>query len=157
AVHIRQDVWCHQVTEAHANCPGVLKLLGSADAVEAGPEPKGGEHRVLERTLDAAELTIAKHASNPVAVELPIITETHRSEPAGAARALIDSEGRAAHSVHNVLTGPPQAATAAAENVEAGPARRRGRRRRLDVGFSSKIGRNCRSVKGCQRGQGEQE
>src|SRR5215831_18683820 len=134
AIHVGQNTRGNQVAEPDASCPGVLKFLGRADADE----------RVLERTSEAAELTIAKEANNPIAVELPVITETHRSKPAGATLALVDSEGQATDRIHDVLVSRPQAATATTEDVEASPARRRGRRRSLDIGPSSKIGgRRC--------------
>src|SRR5947207_12307748 len=110
AVHVGVDIGSNQIAEPHTCCPGVLHLFGCAEAKD----------RILNRALEAAKLTVGKHAGDPVAVELPVIAGADRAKPTVAALALIDGEGQARRGDPGARVGIPDAAAAAAKDVEAG-------------------------------------
>src|SRR3984893_6603674 len=130
AVHVGEDVRSHQIADPRTRRPGVLHLYRSGQICE----------RILNGALEAAKLTVREEAKDPGAVELPIITETARSEPAVAALPLTDAERRARSGDPAAGIRVPDAAAGAAEDVEAGPARQRGRRGGLGVGARCHIG-----------------
>src|SRR5260370_40146033 len=115
AVHVGEDVRSHQIAEPRTRRPGVLHLYRSGPICE----------RILNSALEAAKLTVREEAKDPGAVELPIITETDRSEPAVAALTLTDAERHARSGDPAAGISIPYSAAGAAEDVEAGPARRR--------------------------------
>src|SRR6266481_2614672 len=135
AVDIRKNVRGDQVTDTYACGPRILHLDLGGDSVE----------RILDVAPQAAELAVGKDAGDPGAVELPIITETDRTEPAVTALVLMEAERSTRHSGAGKGVRIPEAAAGAAEDVEAGPARSHNRGRSLSVGASSKVGRRGRS------------
>ena len=108
--------------------------------------------RIPDVALQAAERAVAEDAEHPRRASLPIIAGTHRAEPAVSARPGVganDADPR--RGVIHAAVGRPEAATAAAEDVEAVPVVYGGHRgRSLGVRASSEISRNSRSGE-CRR------
>src|SRR6266481_6706192 len=137
AVDIRKNVRGDQVTDTYACGPRILHLDLGGDSVE----------RILEVAPQAAELAVGEDTGDPGAVELPIITETDRTEPAVTALVLMEAERSTRHSVAGKGVRIPEAAADATEDVEAGPVIGRRHHRSLGVWTGRKVSRRGRSGK----------
>src|SRR5207248_11255486 len=126
----------HQIANPHTRRPSVLLLNPSGQCVE----------RILNGAPQAAELAIAEDTDHPGRIDLPVIAGTDGSEPSVATLGLMDAEGYARYCVPGKGVSIPEAATDAAEDVEARPViNRRHRRRSLGIGPRGEIGRRRRS------------
>ena len=154
AVDVGQNVRSDEIANPRTGCPSRLHLGGADDANGRAAT----EHaRISDVALQAAERAVAEDAEHPRRAGLPVITGTHRAEPAVATRLGVgaDDAGARCGGIHATV-GIPEAATGAAENVEARPARsHHDRRRSLGVGPSAEISSRGRSGECRKRGQSD--
>ena len=89
AINVRQHIRSNKVTGPYACGIARLELFAAFSAEEG----------IAQRATDVTELTISEHARYPATVELPIITDTNRSEPAATTQTLIAGDRNGAKSV----------------------------------------------------------
>src|SRR6202043_3951977 len=63
AIHVGEDIWGHQIADPRTCRPGVLQLD------RRGPT----KDRILNSTLQAAELAVAEDTEHPGRADLPVV------------------------------------------------------------------------------------